>query len=82
VTPGPNDPLDPRPVPDDVAGCTVEAVGSVGGVEREVVTCPLEDAAHELEASAPVGLVVYGYGPAGSYAYVGGTNLERINPLE
>jgi hypothetical protein len=71
--------LDGRTAPDEVPSCTRETVGTLVGTDWEVLTCPLEDGAHEVIASAPVGLVVVGYGPAGSYAYAGGTDLAQIN---
>ncbi len=61
------------------SGCDSFAGGSIDGVTWDVLHCPLVDGVHRLEADAPVGLGVYGYGPAGSYAYPGGTSLERIN---
>jgi hypothetical protein len=66
-------------VPAEMPGCATYPAGDIEGATWEVVQCPVVDGAHRLEADQPVGLGVYGYGPAGSYAYIGGTNLERIN---
>jgi hypothetical protein len=41
----------------------------------------VEDGAHTVDATQPVGIMVYGYYSVGSYGYVGGSDLERINPL-
>lgn len=53
--------------------------GGLGPMSYIVWTCSIGDGAHTLDASVPVGLLVYGNQPAGSYAYVGGSELERIN---
>jgi hypothetical protein len=37
--------------------------------------------AHTIDASSPVGIMIYGYYNVGSYGYAGGSDLERINPL-
>ena len=37
------------------------------------------DGYHILEASAPVALIAYGFDERVSYAYIGGTNIKRIN---
>jgi len=71
--------LDDRDVPAGVPDCMSRPAGTIGVVSYEAVECPLEDGVHHLSADEPVGLLVAGYGPAGSYAYVGGANVERIN---
>jgi hypothetical protein len=71
--------LDGAAVPDELPSCTREPLGTFAGSDWEVVTCPLTDGVHEVVATEPVGLMVVGYGPAGSYAYTGGTDLEQIN---
>lgn len=38
------------------------------------------DGVHRLQASRPVGLVVYGFDAYVSYAYAGGTELESLTP--
>ncbi|MBI2392854.1 MAG: IgGFc-binding protein [Deltaproteobacteria bacterium] len=38
------------------------------------------DGVHRLQASRPVGLVVYGFDAYVSYAYAGGTELEALTP--
>ena len=55
-------------------------VGTVDGVEYESLTCPIADGTHRLRADRPVGIFVYGYDTAGSYAYFGGSNIRVINP--
>jgi len=40
-----------------------------------VARLPVSDGAHTLKATAPVGLVVYGYHDDVSYGYPGGANL-------
>lgn len=38
------------------------------------------DGVHRLQASVPVGLIVYGFDSYVSYAYAGGTQLEGLSP--
>ena len=61
--------------------CTYEPAGEIDGVAYDAITCPVEDGAHTIDASEPVGIMVYGYYSVGSYGYAGGSDLERINPL-
>ncbi|MGE0784909.1 MAG: IgGFc-binding protein [Sandaracinaceae bacterium] len=61
--------------------CTYETAGDLEGITYQAVTCPVEAGSHTIEADMPVGITVYGYYSVGSYGYVGGSNLERINPL-
>ncbi len=58
---------------------TPTPIGSGYGVAR--VGLPAGSGAHRLEASAPVGLQVMGYGDYTSYQYPGGLNLGRIAPV-
>ena len=37
---------------------------------------------HRITGTQPFGLIGYGYAYATSYSYVGGLNLEKINPIE
>lgn len=59
-------------------GCIVEPAGELGGVTYESRRCPLTDGVHRLAGDRPFGVVVYGYGGAGSYAFVGGADVRRI----
>jgi hypothetical protein len=61
--------------------CTYEPAGEIDGVSFEAVTCPVDAGAHTIDASSPVGIMIYGYYNVGSYGYAGGSDLERINPL-
>ncbi|MEZ4373619.1 MAG: hypothetical protein R3B07_22550 [Polyangiaceae bacterium] len=40
--------------------------------------CPLSEGAHKLTGDVPFGIVAYGYGGAGSYAFAGGADVKRI----
>ncbi len=51
-----------------------------GGSGLSVVRVPIEDGPHDLAATHPVSVVVYGYDDDVSYGYAGGTNLNVINP--
>lgn len=59
-------------------GCITEPAGALGGVNYESRRCPLTDGVHRLSGSKPFGIVAYGYGNAGSYAFVGGADVKRI----
>ena len=59
-------------------GCTVESAGTIDGVNYESRACPLGEGAHRLTGSVPFGIVAYGYGSAGSYAFAGGADVKRI----
>jgi len=61
--------------------CSYELAGELDGTTYQAITCPVEDGAHVIDASRPVGIMVYGYYNVGSYGYVGGSDLEQINPL-
>jgi hypothetical protein len=61
--------------------CAYELIGELDGQTYQAITCPVEDGAHTVDASLPVGIMVYGYYNVGSYGYAGGSDLEQINPL-
>ncbi len=61
--------------------CNYEMAGDIDGTTYQAITCPVSDGAHTVDATMPVGIMVYGYYNVGSYGYVGGSDLERINPL-
>jgi hypothetical protein len=61
-----------------LSGCKIEPIGQLAGVEYEARTCPLAQGAYYLSGSEPFGIAVYGYGSAGSYAYVGGADVKPI----
>jgi len=52
------------------------AEGTLNTLVYEAYTCPITETAHTLVADDVVGLAVYGYYSAGSYAYPGGAGLE------
>ncbi len=60
------------------AGCITEPAGLLSGVTYESRRCPLAVGVHRLAGDRPFGVVVYGYGSAGSYAFVGGADVRRI----
>lgn len=61
--------------------CSYELVGELDGQTYQAITCPVTAGAHTIDATLPVGIMVYGYYNVGSYGYAGGSELERINPL-
>ncbi len=59
-----------------------------GEITFESYTCEIEDGYHMVhsgetpeEASIPIGVFVYGYYHAGSYAYPAGSDLRKTNPV-
>jgi hypothetical protein len=59
-------------------GCITEPAGVVMGVTYESRRCPLTDGVHRLSGKSPFGIVAYGYGSAGSYAFVGGADVKHV----
>jgi hypothetical protein len=67
------------------AGCIVEAAGDLDGKTWESRRCPVAQGTHRLSGEAAFGIIAYGYGTAGSYAFVGGADVKPIYeppPLE
>ncbi|HRI64031.1 MAG TPA: IgGFc-binding protein [Polyangium sp.] len=61
--------------------CSIAPAGMIEGKSYETRTCSLQTGAHRLTGEKPFGIVVYGYGGAGSYAFVGGADVKRVyNP--
>lgn len=58
--------------------CETEASGKAGGKAWESRRCPLTEGVHQLTGDLPFGIVAYGYGSAGSYAFVGGADVKRV----
>jgi hypothetical protein len=59
-------------------GCVEKDVVALGDLEYWSIVCPIGEGAHLLEGETNFGLTVYGYGPAGSYAYTGGADVKPI----
>jgi len=59
-------------------GCIKESSGTLDGKTYESRRCPLDVGVHRLSGANPFGIVAYGYGSAGSYAFVGGADVKRI----
>lgn len=72
---GTNVTIDGAAVP---SSCAARTMGIVGGVEYESRTCPLAAGPHAMAGDKPFGITAYGYGRAGSYAFVGGANVTKI----
>jgi len=58
--------------------CVNASAGMVDSMSYDVARCDLSEGVHRLEASAPVGIIVYGYGNVGSYAFAGGADVKPI----
>ena len=63
-------------------GCYTAPIGMVAGTPYEQTTCPATEGHHVVSAGQPFGLSVYGYFNVGSYAFVGGSDVKIINPIE
>ncbi len=72
---GTNVTIDGAPVP---KSCAARMMGTVAGTDYESRTCPLGAGAHSMAGDKPFGITAYGYGRAGSYAFVGGANVTKI----
>jgi hypothetical protein len=59
-------------------GCIIEQAGTLNGVTYESRRCQLQEGVHRLSGDKPFGIVAYGYGSAGSYAFAGGADVKRI----
>ncbi len=62
----------------DTTGCKTESAGTVLGASYESRVCSLAVGVHRLSGSKPFGIVAYGYGSAGSYAFAGGADVKPI----
>ena len=77
--------LDGLPLPNS---CVTTSAGTLAGVDYETHRCPLAEGAHRISSvgtdgqdGVRFGLMAYGYGSAGSYAFAGGADIEKIyNP--
>jgi hypothetical protein len=58
--------------------CPKESAGTLDGVPYETRRCPLKEGVHYLTGDGPFGIVAYGYGSAGSYAFAGGADVKPI----
>ncbi len=58
--------------------CVTEVTGTVNNKSYESRRCPLEQGVHQLLGDAPFGIIAYGYGSAGSYAFAGGAFVKKI----
>lgn len=75
--------LDGQPL--DVAefsNCYDGPIGMVAGVMYDQITCLLQAGQHTVTSDQPTGLSVYGYYAVGSYAFVGGSDVKIINPIQ
>jgi IgGFc binding protein len=58
--------------------CKIEPAGMVDAKIYESRVCPVQAGVHKLTGAAPFGIVAYGYGSAGSYAFAGGADVKKI----
>ncbi|MFO0757821.1 MAG: IgGFc-binding protein [Byssovorax sp.] len=59
-------------------GCHIETAGTLDGVTYESRRCKVTDGLHRLSGQKPFGIVAYGYGSAGSYAFAGGADVKKV----
>jgi len=66
----------------DTTSCTTSPAGTVTinnvPTTYESRVCPLTEGVHKLTGDKPYGIIAYGYGSAGSYAFVGGADVKKI----
>jgi hypothetical protein len=58
--------------------CKTQAAGTVEGVAYESRVCPVKEGVHSMTGDKPFGIIAYGYGAAGSYAFAGGADVKVI----
>jgi hypothetical protein len=58
--------------------CVVTSIGTLDSKDYESRRCPLGEGVHRLSGSAGFGIIAYGYGSAGSYAFAGGADVKKI----
>ncbi|MFO0566494.1 MAG: IgGFc-binding protein [Polyangiaceae bacterium] len=58
-------------------GCVAEPAVSLNGESYQSRRCSLAEGVHTLTGDGPFGIVMYGYGSAGSYAMAGGANVKK-----
>jgi hypothetical protein len=59
-------------------GCLTAQAGALDGKAYEARRCPVIDGVHRLTGDKPFGIIAYGYGSAGSYAFAGGADVKRV----
>jgi hypothetical protein len=59
--------------------CPKFELGTIKGEKYKAIRCDLKDGVHRVEATKPVGIMVYGYYNVGSYGYPGGADIKQIN---
>lgn len=73
----------PQSVIDKVVldGATVPAAqfSRIGGSRFYYATIQITDGVHTVSAPEPIGIYVYGYGPANSYGYIGGMSFTLFD---
>jgi hypothetical protein len=62
----------------DTTGCEVVPGPELQGKTYQAIRCPVDTGTHTVEGEQPFGITAYGYGPAGSYAFVGGADIKPI----
>ncbi len=60
------------------ANCPTDPSGMVLGKSYESRKCSVAAGVHSLSGDKPFGIVAYGYGSAGSYAFIGGADVKHI----
>ncbi|HTJ46043.1 MAG TPA: IgGFc-binding protein [Kofleriaceae bacterium] len=61
--------------------CTQRDIGEVDGKMYRQWTCRLEPGPHKITTDEAAQLIIYGYYNVGSYAFLGGSNVNIINPI-
>ncbi len=59
-------------------GCITASAGTIEGLAYEARRCPVAEGVHRLSGDKPFGIIAYGYGTAGSYAFAGGADVEPV----
>ncbi|NBO69639.1 hypothetical protein EBV26_04025 [bacterium] len=63
----------------DGANVSQSQFSRIGGSRFFYATIPVTDGVHNISAPEPIGIYVYGYGPANSYGYIGGMSFTLFD---
>jgi hypothetical protein len=62
----------------EATGCVTEPAGKIEATSYEARRCAVQEGVHRLTGDKPFGIIAYGYGNAGSYAFAGGADVKKV----
>jgi IgGFc binding protein len=61
-----------------LSGCEEGEIGTLASVKYNFKRCAVLEGPHRIAGDQPFGIAAFGYGTAGSYSFVGGSNVKKI----